>query len=239
MIKAAIDRILQLAEPSIINLSSGTYCDKSLERVDDCLRAQPIVLHTLTGLCDYAESIKTDITNGAGKYFFVIVSPREVQLVSQLDKDRKRECLAIAKAEPPVFNFNEYYYSESFNIALQSVFSPMNEDDRAAVLQFVGTVKAGTVKEYGDDGVSQKATIRTGVATLGEAIVPNPCELSPIRSFPEIVPVPSQFVLRLRQRDDEIQAALFEADGGAWRIHTAERIADFIFESTSGFPVIR
>ena len=43
-----------------------------------------------------------------------------------------------------------------------------------------------TVANYGDDGVSQKATITKGIAGKEDVIVPNPVTLRPYRTFLEV-----------------------------------------------------
>ena len=82
--------------------------------------------------------------------------------------------------------------------------------------------------EYGDDGVSQKATIKTGIASKEAAIVPSPVTLTPYRTFTEIAQSPSQFIFRMKQNGGVIQCALFEADGGAWKNYVKDAIAEYL-----------
>lgn len=62
----------------------------------------------------------------------------------------------------------------------------MQGNDRDLILKFAGTVENGTIAQYGDDGVTQKATVKTGIASKGDAIVPNPVRLRPYRTFIEV-----------------------------------------------------
>lgn len=100
-----------------------------------------------------------------------VISPTEVHLYSSLDADRKREYLVEVNAELPDFRFGSFIDHENFVIALQSKFVP--NEDRDLVLKFAGTVEDGTVAEYGDDGVTQKATIKTGVASKADVCTYN------------------------------------------------------------------
>ena len=116
---------------------------------------------------------------------------------------------------------------ESFLIALQSKFIP--NDDRDLLMRFTGTVENGTVAQYGDDGVTQKATIKTGIASKGEAVVPNPVKLRPFRTFIEVEQPESAFVFRMRQdSDDGVECAIFEADGGAWKNAAMKNIKEYL-----------
>ena len=96
-------------------------------------------------------------------------------------------------------------------------------ENRALLLKFAGTVEAGTVAEYGDDGVSQKAAIKTGIASKGEAIIPSPIKLKPYRTFLEVSQPESDFVFRMKESMG-VFCALFEADGGAWKMDAMEYI---------------
>ena len=79
--------------------------------------------------------------------------------------------------------------TDQFNIMMQAAFvnHPVDGlDYKNMLLQVTGLVREQAVKEIGDDGVSQAATIKTGVASVGEVKVPNPVYLAPYRTFAEI-----------------------------------------------------
>lgn len=118
-------------------------------------------------------------------------------------------------------------YQEKFCIGLQSKFLPT--EDRELLFKFAGTVEAGTISQYSDDGVSQKATIKTGIASKGEAVIPNPVTLKPYRTFLEVEQPESQFVFRMKEGPDGIMCGLFEADGGAWQMKAMQDIKDYLF----------
>ena len=84
--------------------------------------------------------------------------------------------------------------------------------------------------------------MKTGIASKGEAIVPSPVTLKPFRTFVEVEQPLSNFVFRMKQdRYDGIQCALFEADGGAWKIAAMREIKTYLkeqLEGMEGFIVI-
>ena len=47
-------------------------------------------------------------------------------------------------------------------------------EDRAKLLALTGNVVDESVKTYGDDGVSQQATVKSGVTSVASVKVPNP-----------------------------------------------------------------
>ena len=125
---------------------------------------------------------------------------------------------------------------ELFIIQLQSMFVKTAERDN--LLKFLGSLKAGFSKEMNDNGVSQIVTAKTGITTVGEVAVPNPVKLQPYRTFSEIEQPASDFVFRIHGGHDEPTCALYEADGGAWKMEAIQRIAAWVKEKLPGVMVI-
>lgn len=232
MIKEAIDKILSLGEPHYKEYGKELYSDKPMSRIPKQYipRAEPLKMTNLSSLLCYIKSFPEEM---ADKMIVQVQSYDRVVLLSGLDKDRKRECLAIAEASVPEFRFNQWLGHEEFVIGVQSKFVDDENSDKALLLKFAGTVESGTLAQYGDDGVSQKATIKTGIASKADAIVPNPVGLVAWRTFPEVEQPFTRFVFRMKGERD-IYCALYEADGGAWKnqamLNIARYINDFVRE---------
>lgn len=231
MIEKAIEKILELAIPNTLTINGSAFCDKKLIRMDEEQRAAAIDMNTLTSLVQYVKKNNDEFK--ACKYIVQVESPTKVRLLSALDKDRKREILVEVTAEVPGFSFGRFLDHEEFLIGVQSKFvdDDAADNDKPLILKFAGTVKGGTVKEYGDDGVSQKATVKTGVASLSEAVVPSPCRLMPYRTFAEVKQPMSNFIFRMKEDSrgsDNVQCALFEADGGAWKNEAQANIREYL-----------
>lgn len=229
MIKAAIDRILLLAEPHIEEINGRVFTDKNLSPIDGELRASCIEMNNLSSLIDYINIGAAERKTGM-PYFVQVVSPTEVRLLSGLDSDRKREVLAKVTAEVPEFRFGSFINNEEFVIGVQSKFID-GDNDKSIILQFAGNVKAGTVAEYGDTGVGQKATIKKGVASVMEVEVPSPCRLVPYRTFTEVEQPMGNFIFRVKDEERYgVTCALFDADGGAWKLTAQENIKHYLMD---------
>ncbi len=113
-------------------------------------------------------------------------------------------------------------------------------DDRERVLKLVGNIKEENVRQTGDDGVTQSVTARSGIARVEDVPVPNPVTLMPYRTFREVSQPTSDFILRLRsgRNGDMPTCALFEADGGAWKLRAIQSIAAYLQENTEGITII-
>jgi len=227
MTREALQYIAGLKKAEVIEINGENYTDKEVYRVDRVLRAAPIKMHTLTGLLDY---LKAGIDSVADRMIVQVVSPTTVCVLSKLNTDRKREELVHIEADIPEFNYGQYMEQESFLIAMQAKF--LAAGDRDLLLRFAGTVKDESIAEYGDNGVTQKATIKTGISTVSDAIVPNPVVLSPFRTFVEVMQPESSFIFRMRQREGRgVECAIFEADGGAWKNEAMRNIKEYLKEN--------
>ena len=235
MIKEALQYIVGLGKAEVKEYTlpdgkKGMYSDKPLHRLEIPVPiADKLYLHTLTGLVDY---IKSNTDTMAEKMIVEVQSPAKVHLYSQLNSKRSREYLIEVDAMLPDFHFDEYLGHEHFCVGVQSKF--LRTDDRELVLKFAGTVENGTVAQYSDDGVTQKATIKTGLASKGAAIVPNPVTLKPYRTFLEVDQPASDFIFRMKEYSGSIGCALFEADGGAWKMEAMQNIKAYLQDELKG-----
>ena len=225
------------ALPYVNEIDGEVYSDRKLYRISHNPKAEPISMNTLSSLVDY---IKANIDDMKGEMIIHVKSATKVSMYSKLDDERIRECIAEVNAKVPSFSFNHFHDHEEFIINMQSKF--LDTDDKKHIQRFAGTVENGTLTTYGDDGVTQKAVIKEGVASKSDTIVPNPVTLKAYRTFVEVEQPESDFIFRLRQgRVGEIQCALFEADGGAWEIAAMKKIKEYLefeLEGVEGFIVI-
>lgn len=207
----SLEYLVNLGEnkEAIIKLDQGTFSRVSLNRVTEPV-ASKLTVSTLTGLVDY---IKTNVDKLEGKLLIQVKSPEEVTLYSPLNADREREKYVSAEAIlPNNVVYDRFLDTERFNIMLQSAF--VDDEDKSKLLKYTALITDDTVKNFGDDGISQKVTVKTGVVSVSDAVVPNPVTLAPFRTFPEVEQPESKFIFRMKEGPS---AALFEADGGAWR----------------------
>jgi hypothetical protein len=218
--KEALEYLVGLGDVKIIEVNGQQYATKQLHHVK-FPKPAGIVATTLTSLVDY---IKSGMDEKFSKLLVHVISPNEVALYSELGNDEERNCYMVCKAlTPNNVRYNSFLDTESFNIMLQSSF--VDNDDKSILLKVTGNVKEENVQQVGDDGVSQGVAIRTGVASVANVIVPNPVSLAPYRTFPEVRQPESKFIFRMKTGPS---AALYEADGGAWRNEAMNRIKEYL-----------
>lgn len=222
MLKEAIQYVVGLGKRETVDFEGLKYTTDRLELIQPPI-ATPIEVTTLSGLVDYIKSNADK--KSSDKLIIHIQSPSKVVLRSELNNQRERENYVICNALLPRIEFDRFLSTDKFNILLQSAF--VKNDDRDVLLKVAGNVKESAVKQVGDDGVTQAVTMKTGVATLQDVIVPNPVALAPFRTFNEIEQPESNFVYRMEEGP---KCAIFEADGGAWRNDAMKKIKIYLQE---------
>lgn len=223
-----IERLAREAAGKVVAIDGLEYATTPLHRFK-APEPDPVVVHTLSGLAAYAA------TEDEYALTAHVVSPDQVRLVDQDRKpDHRRFC--YARASWPdlfggTFKFGQFLSTETFIIGLLSLFE--DSPQRAAVLAIVGNLKDEAVRQVSDDGVTQTVTARAGVVIAKELAIPRTVALRPFRTFRDVKQPISEFVLRLQGggNGQPPTAALFEADGGAWRIEAMGLIADYLREN--------
>jgi len=235
MLKEFAQFFLDQTQAEIMEINGRKYTTKPVEEVFDPAPST-LRLATLTGLVDYCKA-NVDARE-LPKLIVHVEDESNVQLLSALHGDfLQRDILLHIKADLLKIPFNSWLESETFNIAMQSLF--VDSPDRAAVLKVVGNIRESAVKETSDDGVSQQVVAKAGIGRVENVSVPNPVILKPFRTFAEVEQPESQFVFRMRTGAQHPECMLVEADGGAWRNAARQNIKDYLVkELPEGMTVI-
>lgn len=221
MIREALEYLIKLGNVETLNIGETVYSTQKLNLVPD-LTPAALQVRSLSGLVEYLVSSFDGDELSENKMVHV-VSPTEVIAFSTFNRDYQRNEYIKAKAMLPEFSFDRWYSAEDFNIKLQSAF--VRNGDRDIMLKVVGNIKEEAVQSVSDDGVSQAVVAKTGVAQVGNVLVPNPVVLAPFRTFVEVDQPESEFIFRMKSGPN---CALFEADGGAWKLHAMRNIKEYL-----------
>lgn len=183
-------------------------------------------LLTLTGL---VAAYKAQIDSFPAEVAVQVENHAAVALVSLRADEfgRRHVWLRATAANENPFRFGQYLQVEDFLIALQSGFLP--SDNVTALSRLCSSVTAGSSVNVADDGISQTVTVIEGAMQRSNIDVPNRLPLAPYRTFREITPVASDFLLRMKPVKDALPTvALLEVDGGRWKLDTVLAIGDYL-----------
>lgn len=199
-----------------------------------------LTLGTLTGLVDYVKANVDTL-----KLAECLVHVRDhgtVDLRAKLEPEAqefRRHLYAQATLSVvglQQFLFGQFHDAETFTIGLRTQF--VDTPARAELLAFIGSIREGGTRDTLDDGVSQEVKTARGVVFVDASRLPSPVTLRPFRTFREIEQPASPFVFRARNNDkgDKPLLALFECDGGQWRLEAIQRVADYLTETLGEQP---
>lgn len=215
MIKEAINRILALSTPNTMEYDGRVFVDKLMTQLPKYRLADSLDVHTLSAIVDYIKRKSDSAVLDDGRFIVHVQDFNRVSLLRELNADKKRECLITAGVDNCNYPFGRFIDLENFIINLQANF--VSDENTRALIALSGNIVSESGITQADDGVSQRVTAKTGIALVNKVDVPNPISLMPYRTFTEIEQPASDFVFRLRKDGDEVNAALFAADGQEWK----------------------
>lgn len=162
-----------------------------------------------------------------------IETPTEIVLHTKIIGDFNQRFMPVrCSALVNPFPWDKFIDPDTFIIMAQSRF--VETEDLAKIRAIVGNVKSEEVIQFSDDGISQQVTAKSGIARVENVVIPPRVKLAPYRTFMEIEQPESEFVFRARKSDSLPHFALFEADGGAWRIEAMKRIKAYLEVNLEG-----
>lgn len=218
--------LIDQAREVLVECEDRPYSTCELKPVLDPM-PRALSIHTLTGISDYL----AENTDGLplDNLLVHVSDARNVALYQRLSGPfHQRPCFVEAVHGEDQFQFGRFMDVEQFVIELQAKF--VQDDMTALILQVVGNITDSVVNTFADDGITQQVTSKSGIGRVINANIPNPVTLQPFRTFSEIDQPAGRFVLRLRSGngDKRPDVALFEADGGAWKLEAIKRIQKWL-----------
>lgn len=237
MLKEFVEKIVSLAPPTPVVLHDRPYADRTLTLLAPPRQHVPLELMTLTGLVDAVRAKLDDLD--LNDWVIEVLSASYVRIVARhTDAYGRREVLLeVTLQDGDVFPFGRFLSREEFVIGLQSRF--VQDAGSLAVLKVASALEVATVALAEDDGISQRTTVKQGVTLKQDVTVKGRVTLRPFRTFREVDQPASEFVFRLRSVNGSVQeCALFEADGGTWKLDAVLMIKAWLESKGLGLPVV-
>lgn len=222
MDRSFVEKIAEMAAPNIVHQNGYAYADKNLKIIEmPCV--ETIEFNTIRGM---AELLKREIDNFNGTVIVNIRNHKTVEVHTGIAiDDRSREKPYVSTAEIINISFDRWLPYEDMMIMLKSRF--VETPELLQVVQLLGTITNEKSAQAVDDGFTQTVVVRKGIALKDNKVVKPIVKLKPYRTFNEVEQPESEFLLRLSENGT---VALFEADGGAWKLEARRNIANYIKE---------
>lgn len=227
-LKDAIDRIVELAKPYTIKTDDGRrYCTTYLREVKP--EVELPARYSVDTLEALVKLIRTEGVAQAPLLYVRVDSARRVMVDTTYTHKEYAEFSRLplyeAVSDVPSISVNQSISQERAIVELQSLYAIT--EDRDYLLSLLSRIDVNQGVSSVDNGISQEVSVKTGAVLKEQQTVQPIVHLQPYRTFLEVEQPASDFLLRL---DKEGRPALFEADGGAWKLEAKRNIAAYLGE---------
>jgi hypothetical protein len=227
-LKDAINRIVELATPYTITTDDGRrYCSATLREVKP--EVELPARYSVDTLEALVKLIRTEGIDHSPRLYVRVDSARRVMVDTTYTHKEYAEFSRLplyeAVSDVPSISVNQEMSQEQAVVELQSLYAVTS--DRDYLLDLLNRIDVNQGVSSVDNGVMQEVSVRTG-AVLKEKMSVRPIvRLQPYRTFLEVSQPVSDFLLRVSKSG---YPALFEADGGAWKLEAKRNIAAYLAE---------
>lgn len=234
MLKAAIEKIVELASPSVIQVNGKTFSNERFTEVKEQLYyPECLILNSLDGIVKMIQkeakekrlsdiNVPTDDNTVEQRLYVRVSEYNRVDVFTSYDTQGVRTYLYRSNADVPGFR-EGFRDRETMLIQLRSLF--LQTQDVAYLLELLSKMSDEEKVTSQDNGVTQVVEARKGVALKEQVEVRPRVKLTPFRTFLEVDQPESEFLLRV---GDGGQVGLFEADGGVWKLVAKRSIAAYL-----------
>ncbi|MEL7059468.1 MAG: hypothetical protein AAGN46_05525 [Acidobacteriota bacterium] len=230
-------------EGKVVELTTAATLD-AIARVRGDTEA--VEVGTLESLVEVAVSVTVPGALSA----IVVTCPARAELFAtqtllvELHEEVDRRVVAASDPLLPGFLEGHWLTPEAFRLMLLRACLPAG--DRDELLLYIARIKDDVTDVREDDGVSQSyAAVASGPKAAGETAwvpVPGRVILQPWRTFHEVDQPSSVFTFRMRKGRSGPELALFEADGGMWRLEAMRsvkgRLEELLADAPMDLPVL-
>ena len=227
-LRDAIDRIVELARPYTLSTNDGhRYSNVDLYEVKP--EVELPARYSVDTLEALVKLIRTEGIDHSPRLYVRVDSARRVMVDTTYTHKEYAEFSRLplyeAVSDVPSISVNQSMSQEKAVVELQSLYAATT--DCAYLLALLSRIDVNQGVSSVDNGISQEVSVRTGAVLMEQQTVKPIVHLQPYRTFLEVEQPASDFLLRL---DKEGHPALYEADGGAWKLEAKRNIAAYLGE---------
>ena len=171
------------------------------------------------------DTLRTELEKVGTTIMVQVKSNDTVEVMTTYLSDFSRNTLYRAKADAPGL-YTGFRGREVALIELRSLCIP--NEGTAFLLDLLSRMTNENSVSTNDNGVTQTAEARQGVALNALVEIKPRVMLRPFRTFLEVEQPESEFLLRV---DPDEGIGFFEADGGIWKLEAKKNIADYFLKN--------
>lgn len=233
MIKAAIEKILEIAQPAFLQAEGKDFV---ISKDGEVTQIRPeldlpdtLALNSLDSL---VKMVKSEATKAEAPIYITIPTHLKVICFGQPQEEKRnhRQLYYEVKAtDVPGWEAATKLPFDQAAVALQTRFQ--ESTDRAYTLQLLSQISTGAKVTYNETGVATNIVTSKGVTLQQNAVIKPLVNLRPYRTFQEIAQPEGLFLIRI----DERGITFTEADGGMWKLEARKTIANYLTENLAEY----
>ena len=220
MLKEFVNRLMELAAPTIHEVEGSVYSNQQLVHIQD-KKPMPRCID-LTGLDSICKMVRNEAEHVGLQIFIQVKDYKSVSVFTELDEDEDRLYLYNCVADTPTVTTNRFMAYENAVIELRSLYIPNKGTEY--LLQLLSSISNESKVTSSDNGVTQQVEARSGIALNSMVKVEPRVSLQPFRTFVEVAQPESEFLLRINDRGE---IGFFPADGGVWKLEATRNVAAY------------
>lgn len=220
MLKEFVNRLMELAAPTIHEVDGSVYSNQQMVLVQD-RKPMPSCID-LTGLDSVCKLVRNEAEHVGLQIFIQVKDYKSVSVFTELDEDEDRLYLYNCVADTPAVTMNRFMAYENAVIELRSLYIPNKGTEY--LLQLLSSISNESKVTSSDNGVTQQVEARSGIALNSMVKVEPRVSLQPFRTFVEVAQPESEFLLRINERGE---IGFFPADGGVWKLEATRNVAAY------------
>ena len=220
MLKEFVNRLMELAAPTIYEVEGSVYSNQQLVHIQD-KKPMPRCID-LTGLDSICKMVRNEAEHVGLQIFIQVKDYKSVSVFTELDEDEDRLYLYNCVADTPTVTTNRFMAYENAVIELRSLYIPNKGTEY--LLQLLSSISNESKVTSSDNGVTQQVEARSGIALNSMVKVEPRVSLQPFRTFVEVAQPESEFLLRINDRGE---IGFFPADGGVWKLEATRNVAAY------------
>lgn len=220
MLRDFVNRIAEMAAPTIKEIDGSVYSSKELVHVVD-KKPMPSCID-LTGLDSVCKMVRNEAEHVGLQIFIQVKDYSSVVVFTSLDSDEDRLYLYKCKADTPAVSVDRFIPYEKAVIELRSLYIPNEDTDY--LLNLLSSISNESRVTSTDNGVTQKVEAKAGIALSSMVTVKPRVTLRPFRTFIEVAQPESDFLLRISEKGE---VGLYQADGGVWKLEATRNVAAY------------
>ena len=237
-LKEALKFVTELAKaaekPNITEIGDRAYTDKELKAVREP-RPDTIAVSSLTG---FVNLVSARVEKFDPESVIIhIVDHATVELKSTISDRWGRRQVFVTAELPDVSGFKVDHYHDPASLVGALHVHFMQSDDVTYLLRVASTIEK--VKTNDEVTATQAVALRTTSAQVEVIDLKPRLGLAPFRTFRDVEQPTSDFLLRVKQEGKIPLLALFEADGGKWKLEAIAKIQSFLAYSISELSGIK